>query len=537
MATVFMKYLETTPADYERGIKIITLGRVQDLQERIAEFVQPGDRLLEIGCGTGSLALLCARRGAQVVGIDASTAMLAVAHQKVHTAGLESRIELHLMDATTVADHFVPASFDLIISTLIFSELEDQAQEYVLEACARLLKPTGRLLVADEVVPQGLPARLLFYIVRLPLTFVTWLLTRTSTTALHHLPQKLALAGFKGQVVASWLGGSLQLFSARPATAPRVISAPEIPRLRHRVTPWTLLKDLYCLLWRNVPPYPKVRTGLYRIGEPDRSSPVLVTGNYDLTVRRVVRDLDGRADVWLLVANSQGINVWCGAGGGHFTAENIIAAVKTSGLDHLVDHRRLILPQLCANGVKGERIEEETGWQVHWGPCYASDIPAYLANRQRKTDAMRWVRFPFTARLEMAVVMWQFWAVLLAVILFFVRRPLVIPALLVFLAMFLFLGITWPWWPTRNGLWQGVGLALLSITLLTGWSATIAHLPPRSFFNWGVGLGITGLFVGADFQGASPLMRAGEAEHFWKLVPIGLLILVVYLFLPRLLGW
>jgi len=532
-----MKYLETTPADYDRGIKIITLGQIQGIQERIAEFVQPGDRVLEIGCGTGSLALLCAKRGAKVVGIDTSPPMLAEAQKKVKAAGMEHRIELRLMDATTIADHFEPASFDLIVSTLVLSELEENTLEYVLEACGRLLKPEGRLLVADEVVPDGLLARLLFYLVRLPLALITWLITRTSTTALHGFPQKLALAGFKGRVVTSRLGGSLQLFSARPATAPRAISAPEVPRLRHRVTLWTLLKDLYCLLWRNIPPYPKVRTGLYRIGEPDCSSPVLVTGNYDLTVRRVVRELDGQVDAWLLVANSKGINVWCGAGGGHFTAENIIAAIKTSGLADVVDHRRLTLPQLCANGVKGKRIEQETGWRVRWGPCYARDIPAYLERGQRKTDAMRWVRFPLPARLEMAVVMWQFWAVLLAVILIIVRRPLVIPALLSSLAMFLFIGITWPWWPTRDGLLQGVGLALLSIALLAGWSITVGHLSPRPLFNWCVALGSLGLFAGADFQGASPFMRAGEADHFWKLVPIGLLILAVYLFLPRTLGW
>jgi len=192
-----MKYLETTPADYDRGIKIITLGQIQGIQERIAEFVQPGDRVLEIGCGTGSLALLCAKRGAKVVGIDTSPPMLAEAQKKVKAAGMEHRIELRLMDATTIADHFEPASFDLIVSTLVLSELEENTLEYVLEACGRLLKPEGRLLVADEVVPDGLLARLLFYLVRLPLALITWLITRTSTTALHGFPQKLALAGFK----------------------------------------------------------------------------------------------------------------------------------------------------------------------------------------------------------------------------------------------------------------------------------------------------------------------------------------------------
>lgn len=59
---------------------------------------------------------------------------------------------------------------------------------------------------------------------------------------------------------------------------------------------------------------------------------MLVTGNFDLTVRRVVRALDGKVDCWLLVADSAGINVWCAAGGGYFTADKVIAAVRASGV-------------------------------------------------------------------------------------------------------------------------------------------------------------------------------------------------------------
>ena len=67
MATVFMKWLETTPGDYDRGIQLLTLGRLTPLKERIAtDYIQPGDRVLEIGCGTGALALMMAQRGASL---------------------------------------------------------------------------------------------------------------------------------------------------------------------------------------------------------------------------------------------------------------------------------------------------------------------------------------------------------------------------------------------------------------------------------------------------------------------------------------
>lgn len=53
MATVFMKWLETSPGDYDRGIRLLTLGRIATIKQAIAEkYVAPGDRVLEIGCWT-----------------------------------------------------------------------------------------------------------------------------------------------------------------------------------------------------------------------------------------------------------------------------------------------------------------------------------------------------------------------------------------------------------------------------------------------------------------------------------------------------
>jgi ubiquinone/menaquinone biosynthesis C-methylase UbiE len=533
VATVFMKWLETTPADYERGIQLLTLGRIREVRERIAtRFVQAGDHVLDLGCGTGNLAILCARRGAQVTGIDASPAMLDVARQRVEAEGLEEQIELRLMDATTVTDHFPEKSFDVVVSTLALSELSEDGLPYVLDECQRLLKDDGWLVVADEAVPQGLLARIAFYALRLPLAVLTWLITRTTTTALRGFEDKLRVAGFRGREVEAHLGGSLKLFAARKEVATEAVAPHAIPRLVHRVTPWRVLKDLWCLLMRNIPPYPSVRPGLYAVGQPHRGAPVLVTANYDLTVRRVVRDIQG-LDAYLLVADSRGINVWCGAGGGHFTAQKVIAAVKTSGLEGLVDHHTLILPQLCANGVKGSRIEEETGWRVRWGPVYARDIPAYLAHGQRKTDAMRGVRFPLKDRLEMAVVTWQFWALLVAVVLAFVRRDLLVPTLISSLALFLFTGATYPWLPGRDGFWKGVSLAGLTVVATIVGSQVFAPLGLRGLIRWSLGLGGLALFAGADYQGAAPTMRSGEAEHFPRLALIGLVILAVYVLLPR----
>jgi len=148
------------------------------------------------------------------------------------------------------------------------------------------------------------------------------------------------------------------------------------------------------------------KTGLIRLGNPDRNSPVLLTANYVLTVSRVKRTLAG-INAFLLVTNSRGINVWCAATGGHLTAHEVISALKTTGIEQLVDHRKVILPQLAATGIEAAMVKERSGWQVVWGPVYARDIPAFLRAGCQKTPAMRQVEFPWKQRLEMAVA-WAF---------------------------------------------------------------------------------------------------------------------------------
>lgn len=142
--------------------------------------------------------------------------------------------------------------------------------------------------------------------------------------------------------------------------------------------------------------------GLRRVGNPSRSSPVLVTGNYELTVRRLLRALEG-VDAWLVVAPSGGINVWCAAAGGHLTSHQVVTALKTSGVEDRVEHRRAILPQLAATGVMAREVSQRCGWKLRFGPVYAEDLPRYLAQQERKSDEMRRVRFGVAERLEMAV--------------------------------------------------------------------------------------------------------------------------------------
>jgi hypothetical protein len=138
--------------------------------------------------------------------------------------------------------------------------------------------------------------------------------------------------------------------------------------------------------------------GLYRIGSPDADSPVLVTANYKLTVDSVRRHLTG-LNIWLLVLDTKGVNVWCAAGKGTFGTEELVRRIAVVGLPQVVRHRNLIVPQLGATGVAAHEVKRATGFSVRYGPVRATDIPAYLAAGMRATPEMRRVRFGWTDRL------------------------------------------------------------------------------------------------------------------------------------------
>ncbi len=561
MATVFMKWLEHNPKDYDRGIQLITLGRLHVIKERIASASGlDGKRVLEIGCGTGSLSIMLARQGAIVTGVDAAPAMLAVAQQKIAAANLEDQISLIFMDATLITERLPAGSFDLIVSTLVFSELPPEEQRFVLNACHKLLTPGGSLLIADEVIPQKPLKRFLFTLVRLPLVILTWLLTRTTTQTLQRFDETLSAAGYLITNKTEYLGGSLVLFELKPAgqEQPENLATREnkaaggsaipektvtsagtdlvVKRLYRHTNLKTLLTDLWLLFFRIIPPYPKVAPGLYRVGSPTPDSPVLVTGNFDLTVRRLVGAIDGKVDVWLLIADSAGINVWCAAGGGYFTAEKVIAALKSSRVNEVSAHHALILPQLCANGVDGGRIRSETGWGVHWGPARAEDIPAYLAAKRKKTNSMRWVRFPIKARLEMVTVTMGFYAlmILLPVLIFWRSYFWAIAASLFCLSYFY--AIIHPRLPGRDGLFKSIPLALITLAGLFVYTGFINPLPTASLFHWAVGLTGLSVFVAAELQGMSPLMRGEQANWGYEAV-IAVVLGLVYWLGPLAFGW
>jgi hypothetical protein len=142
----------------------------------------------------------------------------------------------------------------------------------------------------------------------------------------------------------------------------------------------------------------RVEPGLYAVGRPGTDSPVLVSANYKLSFDHLRRDLTG-LNTWLLVIDTDGINVWCAAGKGTFGTVEIVNRIRSVGLDQIVSHRRIILPQLGAPGVHAHLIQEATGFRVLFGPVLARDIPPYIQAGYKATPEMRAARFPLLSRL------------------------------------------------------------------------------------------------------------------------------------------
>lgn len=253
-------------------------------------------------------------------------------------------------------------------------------------------------------------------------------------------------------------------------------------------------------------PFP-TKTGLVTLGTPDRMSPVFVTGNYDLTVRRVKRALQG-IDGYLLVANSNGVNVWCASSGGHLTTHQVVTAIKLAGLEDRVTHREVILPQLAATGVEGKEVRRRTGWIVRFGPAEADDIPAYLAADKNKTPALRRVRWGARERFEMAAA-WATPMSIAAALLAFGHRASAI-ALIWALALAVFFLFD------RLSLGERVKQALFASAGAVGCAAALSLTGDFGLWPlaaWTASSAVAVLLLTFDYAGSSPTAAAGIFEE------------------------
>jgi hypothetical protein len=338
-------------------------------------------------------------------------------------------------------------------------------------------------------------------------------------------------------MIQSALFGTLAVFQADPVDSfsqDDVIE--QIIQLEHHTSFKTLCRDVWALFFRVLPPYPKYMPGLYAIGNPGMDTPVLVTGNYDVTVRRVIKQIDGVIDVWLLVVDSAGINVWCGAGGGFLTAERILGGLTMSGVDDWHTSKLLVLPQLCANGVDGNTIREQSDWNIRWGPVRASDIAPFLQGGLRKTDAMRTISFPLIDRLEMVSATLGLYALMILIPILIFWPHLFWPTFITLFGLSYFYALTLPLLPGRDGLAKSLSLVLIALLGLLTYSWLTGFPEPLYLFRRSLGVTALSVFVAAEMQGMSPLMRGEQANWGWEAV-IAVVLGATYWLVPNLVGW
>ncbi|MFA5206458.1 MAG: mercury methylation corrinoid protein HgcA [Lentisphaeria bacterium] len=290
---------------------------------------------------------------------------------------------------------------------------------------------------------------------------------------------------------AAWRVGTVDTpAGALPQIATRLTFADQLGALRVR-----------CNIGRmnyRVPP------GLYAVGTPTPDAPVLVTANYKLTFDRVRQELGGQ-NLWLLVLDTAGVNVWCAAGKGTFGTPELVRRIAAVRLPEIVRHRTLILPQLGAPGVAAHEVLKHSGFRVVYGPVYARDLPAFLAAGQQATPAMRRVRFTLAERLAVVPVeltIWFKWLVLLVTVLYLASG---------------LLGGNW-------GRCGGIAALALAAYLTggVGVAALLPWLPGRAFAIKGALAGLL-LMAGLHLSGALTAgcgVRTGvEAAAWWLLAP------------------
>jgi len=145
---------------------------------------------------------------------------------------------------------------------------------------------------------------------------------------------------------------------------------------------WELLPEV--ILRQNIYTDPRkpvaVKAGLKVFGTPDENSPVFFTSNFALTYYTVASDIESsKLNAYLIVVESEGSAIDSGVAGRKLTAEKVADALKASGVESKVKHKKLIIPGK-ASRISGE-IEELTGWKVQVGPRDSSEIPKYLVDK------------------------------------------------------------------------------------------------------------------------------------------------------------
>jgi len=148
---------------YDTVVNLLTLGQTKRLRTMTIDqaMLKPGERLLDVGCGTGGVTIPAKKRiglNGPVSGIDPSPEMIEVARKKAKNAGLEIDFRIGVIESLPYAD----GSFDVVTSSLMMHHLPYDVQQKGLTEIYRVLSPGGRILIADAMKPKNFFMKRLF---------------------------------------------------------------------------------------------------------------------------------------------------------------------------------------------------------------------------------------------------------------------------------------------------------------------------------------------------------------------------------------
>jgi 2-polyprenyl-3-methyl-5-hydroxy-6-metoxy-1,4-benzoquinol methylase len=399
MAVVYMRKLEQEPQTYDSKFTTLTKGVNLEVQDRILNRINNSESILEIGCGTGVLAAKMALKGNDVVAIDKNFQMINYALKNYPQA---EKIKLQYLISSFSELSLEPYSKDLIVSTFMLSELRPFEQQIFLQNAWKALKPKGRLIIAAEFVPSGF-FKFIFKIKRWRYKKKLRRLRLRSTYLVKWFFNYLKPIGFEISSIKKWKHGSIQLIelkkiNVKDSNEPGYYH-PKFRKFRGLISQ---LRIYRCIFTGQVDRVP-IEPGIYQSGNPDKSSPIIVTANYDYTYIKVMRDLKN-LNAWVLCVDSNGINVWCAARGNDFGNKQLIEAVEATGIQNYTNQKSLLLPQLSAGGVAIPELPKNSDqfpFKVKYGPVWSKYLLDYLKEKPaRKPNKMKLAKFTLSHRLR-----------------------------------------------------------------------------------------------------------------------------------------
>ena len=397
-----MRKLEEEPDTYDSKFTTLTKGINLKVQDWILDRINSDESILEVGCGTGTLASKMALKGNNVLAIDINSKMIDYAMRNYST--ISSRKLIYQVGS--ISDWQIEdCSKDVIVSKFLLSELRSFEQQLLLRYAWKFLKTNGRLIIAAEFVPSGI-WKLFFKIRRWWYKKKLRRLKIGGTFILRWFLNYLEPIGFKIVAQEEWNHGAIRVIELQKINENANNEPGYYQPLQKTFTGVRAKFQIIRCLFTGQTDYVSIEPGIYRSGNPTNESPIIVTANYIYTYIRVMNDLKG-IDAWVLCVDSRGINVWCAARGGDFGNEQLIEAVQATNIQKLSNKKTLILPQLSAGGVSAPLLHKQSSsfpYKIKYGPVWSKHLPQYLKEHPaRKPDKMKLAKFTFSHRLRAGI--------------------------------------------------------------------------------------------------------------------------------------